>query len=318
MTKSTSAMLLYLDEFIEYIRVQKRYSQRTCSLYSAAVRDYYGYMMGVSGNEVEVLQDFSADEQIEILSPLHFRSFIAESLGCGLSARSVNLKISALSSYCNYLVKQGVLCGNPVKKIYRPKEEKRLPEFFNEEALKNYFLKEVAEDYKSLRDNTIVLTLYATGMRRAEIADLKIENFDTARALFRITGKGDKQREIPVVPFLHDKLLLYLQKRGELFGGVAGSLFFLTDKGCRMYPAFVDNVVKRELSPFMEFGGKKNPHKLRHSFATHLLNDGADLNSIKEVLGHSSLAATQVYTHNSFEQLKKVYLTAHPRAKKGG
>jgi integrase/recombinase XerC len=141
---------------------------------------------------------------------------------------------------------------------------------------------------------------------------------DLGRKVFKITGKGDKDREIPIIPALYEKILVYLQKRTEQFGVDINNSFFLTDKGAHLYLNFVNKAVRKELAGLKGFEGKVSPHVLRHSFATHLLNGGAELNSIKEVLGHSSLAATQVYTHNSFEQLKKIYVTAHPRAKKGG
>jgi integrase/recombinase XerC len=169
-----------------------------------------------------------------------------------------------------------------------------------------------------MRDKLIVMLIYATGMRRQEVASLEVGMFDQGRKVFKIIGKGDKEREIPVVGTLFEKILLYLHKRKEEFDPEPCNAFFLTDKGAPLYLNFVNNVVKKELAGIKGLEGKISPHVLRHSFATHLLNDGADLNSIKEVLGHSSLAATQVYTHNSFEQLKKIYLTAHPRAKKGG
>lgn len=311
--------MFYLNKFLDYILNQKRYSERTCTLYRDAVSDFYTYILGAGTKaELEGLQDFSHEEEVELLTPLHIRGFIADALKRNLNPRSVNLKVSALSSFCNYLVKQGVIASNPVRKIYRPKEKRRLPDFFTEDALISYFCTERPDNFYSTRDSLIVLMLYATGMRRAELIGLRLENLDISRRLFRVRGKGDKEREIPLVPFLYEKILVYLQKRNAMFGRDGSSLFFLTDKGKGMYPSFVNNVVKRELGGIVEFSGRKSPHKLRHSFATHLLNDGADLNSIKEVLGHSSLAATQVYTHNSFEQLKKVYLTAHPRAKKGG
>ncbi|MEG0518456.1 MAG: tyrosine-type recombinase/integrase, partial [Bacteroidales bacterium] len=164
----------------------------------------------------------------------------------------------------------------------------------------------------------ILLMLYTTGMRRAEIVNLKVESFDQGRRVLRITGKGDKEREIPIISFLYENILVYLQQRILVLKDVPNQSFFLTKKGETLYVQIVNSIVKQELAGLKGFSGKKSPHVLRHSFATHLLNGGADLNSIKEVLGHSSLAATQVYTHNSFEQLKKVYITAHPRAKKGG
>lgn len=314
-------MPAHLDRFIEYIKVQKRYSGRTLALYREAVCEFYSYILGLSGHrEVERLENFSEKEQISLLLPIHIRGFIAASLKKGQQPRSVNLKLSALSSYCSYLVKKGYLKENPVALVHRPKTKQRLPSFYGEEPLARYFSNPLPEDYFSLRDRTIIATLYCTGMRRAEVVSLKVESYNRGRALFRVIGKGDKEREIPVVPFLAQLLELYFVKRREFLSArerEGETALFLTNRGNPIYLNFVNNVVRREFSGRSDFGGRNTPHILRHSFATHLLNKGADLNSIKEVLGHSSLAATQVYTHNSFEQLKKVYLTAHPRAKKG-
>jgi len=155
-------------------------------------------------------------------------------------------------------------------------------------------------------------------LRRAELANLKISDWDVNRYIFRVVGKGDKLREIPVPVTLRKELAIYLEKFKDIYPVSNNDNFFLTDSGQPFYLSFVNKIVRRELGGVVGFTGKRSPHVLRHSIATHLLNNGADLNSIKEILGHSSLAATQVYTHNSFEQLKKVYLTAHPRAKKGG
>ena len=324
----TTPMLVYLTGFLDYLRVQRRYSPRTVSLYQDTVERFYGYMLGQEpgkpedgagkGESSDRFRDLAPGEQISLLTALNIRGFVAEGLERGLNARTMNLMLSGLSGYCNYLLRQGLLDENPVKKIYRPKEKKRLPEFYREEALKEYFSRPVSPEYPSLRNRMIIMVLYATGMRRAEVVNLKVGDLDRARRIFRITGKGDKTREIPVTPLLFENILVYLQARNSFFENCTGDSFFLTDKGETLYLQFVNKIVKEELSGLEGFGGKKSPHVLRHSFATHLLNNGADLNSIKEVLGHASLAATQVYTHNSFEQLKKIYITAHPRAKKGG
>ena len=293
-------MIAYLDEFINYLRIQKRYSERTVTIYKGAVERFYS--------------------RIDTLNSYGIREFIAASLNSGISERSVNLMLSALSSFCKFLMMKGLLESNPVSKVYRPKEKVRLPQFYGRDALEAYFsnsLKVMDPDsYSQWRNWTMMLLMYATGMRRAEVANLTLASYDTSRCLFKITGKGSKEREIPVGSSINEKILLYLQSRKSSFKDCSNNSFFLTDKGAPLYLSFVNEVVRKELVAFREFSGKKSPHILRHSFATHLLNDGAELNSIKEVLGHSSLAATQVYTHNSFEQLKKIYITAHPRAKK--
>ena len=316
-------MLYYPDRFIEHIEVGKRYSPRTAQVYREALEEYYAVTFRV-GDEVEkdkkareeLFSKITEEEQISALTARSMNIFVLLCLKKGLSPQSVNNKVSALSSYCKWLVRIGKLTFNPVNNIYRPKTEKRIPEFYSKESLEDYLNRPWGESFAELRDKLLVTTLYLTGMRRAEVASLKLLNYDSARNVFRITGKGGKEREIPVIPFLEEKILLYLQTRNSSFKDCTNDSFFLTDRGETITLSFVNNTVRKELAVLKDMVGRKTPHKLRHSFATHLLNNGADLNSIKEVLGHSSLAATQVYTHNSFEQLKKIYITAHPRAKK--
>lgn len=307
-----------IESYMEYLREQKRYSLRTQQLYKSAIEEYYLYIYSDVIGKKEEVYSLHPDELLEALTIPNVRNFIANATQGGLSARSVNLQLSALKSFCRHLLLKGLLTSNPVDAVPRPKEEKRLPHFFRKDPLDEYFSMELGEEYSRMRDKLIVMLIYATGMRRQEVANLEVGMFDQGRKLFKIIGKGDKEREIPVVGALFEKILLYLHKRKEEFDPEPCNAFFLTDKGAPLYLNFVNNVVKKELAGIEGLEGKISPHVLRHSFATHLLNDGADLNSIKEVLGHSSLAATQVYTHNSFEQLKKIYLTAHPRAKKGG
>ncbi len=299
------------ENFIRYLEVERRFSPRTVRLYEEAVTAFYAF-----------LEEPAATP--ELMTTQNVRSYVAYGLDTGHSARTMNLQLSALSTWAQWLLRQGLLESNPVRKVPRPKQEKRLPQFYSEKAVNNYFdesrrrVEENPDDFRLLRNRMILLVLYATGMRRAELCGLRISDFDSGRQLFRVLGKGDKLREIPVPALICQEILLYLEKLGEAYPDNPQQMFFLTDKGAPLYLAFVDNVVRRELSGVEGFTGKKSPHVLRHSLATHLLNRGADLSSIKEILGHSSLAATQVYTHNSFEQLKKTYLTAHPRAKNGG
>lgn len=303
------------EKFLEYLKYERRFSQRTVSIYQDAVTEFC---------------DYTGGEDVGLLTTQSVRSFVAASLDRGLDARSVNLRLSALSTYCNYLLREGLLSGNPVLKVPRPKMAKKLPSFYTELSMEKYFdmsaarLQESAEqnggepDFTLLRDRTIMMVLYGTGVRRAELCALKESDFDPQRKVFRVVGKGDKPREIPVPDLICQELLLYLKRNREENPSNPDGMFFLTNSGKPLYLAFADNLVKRELSGLEGFTGKKSPHVLRHSLATHLLNRGADLNSIKEILGHSSLAATQIYTHNSFEQLRQSYLTAHPRAKNGG
>ena len=297
-------------DFIDYLKIKRRYSPRTVKLYGDAVEDYLKYSLP----ETEPGDN-------DILSALKFqqvRRYVSTLMDRGLDPRTVNLHLSALSTFCSYLVRQNKLASNPVKEIVRPKEKKRLPSFFSPEALKLYFDTPVADDYLSVRGRLIVTLLYDTGLRRAEAASLRLSDIDISRRTISIIGKGNKQRMVPLVDSLVEKIGDYLLLREDFQKehNKQGDSFFLTDAGGAAYPEFINRTVKSELSKAKGLSGKKTPHTLRHSFATSLLNNGADLNSIKEALGHSSLAATEVYTHNSFEKLKEIYRTAHPRAKK--
>ena len=261
-----------------------------------------------------------------------------------LDARTVNLHLSVLSGYCRFLMKEDVLDSNPVRLTPRPKTGKRLPSVFREDAMESYFeatqawaSEENLELLQSLGDGEagrktanelytrrlsrlIVLMLYSTGMRRSELIGLNVGSVDFGRKVVKVRGKGDKMREIPLIDGLCKEISLYLHAVDSMAGSArtGESPLLQTLKGERLYPVFVDRVIKEELGQVEGISGKKSPHVLRHTLATELLDDGTDLNSIKELLGHSSLAATQVYTHNSIEKLKNVYNHAHPRAKNGG
>ena len=311
-----------VEKFLTYIETERRYSERTVTLYREAIEDFLKFCFP------EKASDKVTDAELkEALNFKTIRGFVFESMEAGLSARTVNLKLSALSSFCNYLVRESFLEFNPVKKIARPKESRRLPEFYSELAMEHYFdgkgldgsgkaVKELS--FHDYRNAVMILVIYSTGMRRSETVALRVDEFDANRGIFRITGKGDKIREIPIPFSVIQEILLYLRRIKEEFPENDQEMFFLTDSGHKIYPEFVNEVVHEEFDGVEGFTGKKSPHVLRHSLATHLLNNGADINAIKEILGHSSIAATQVYTHNSFDRLKNTYLTAHPRAKNGG
>ena len=303
-----------VEEFLQYIAAERRYSPRTCAIYREVLETFYSYAYPAPKTEL------SSQQELDALTFSSIRGFVAFSMDEGLSPRTVNLRLSALSSYCSWLVRRSLLPSNPVRRIARPKESHRLPEFFTEMALEHFF------DSKGLdgsgracsrmslhdyRNGVMILLLYATGMRRSELAGLRRSDFDSGRNVFTVLGKGDKMREIPVPVSVCKEILLYLERIKAEFPGISDNgSFFLTDSGAPIYPELVNEAVHEQLDGVEGFTGRKSPHVLRHSLATHLLNNGADLNSIKEILGHSSLAATQVYTHNSFEQLKNTYLTA--------
>ncbi|MCI2107542.1 MAG: tyrosine-type recombinase/integrase [Bacteroidales bacterium] len=323
------------QDYINYISSVRRYSERTQEIYSEVLKDFCEFLTA-SG----FVEGDSADEAlVESLTPSVIRSYEVELMTReGDDPRTVNLHLSVLSSFCKYLIKKDLLKSNPVSLVTRPKEEKRLPVFYREESMNEYFAgtepyaseenaslvtghdKASMELYSKRLSRLIVSILYSTGIRRSELIALNIGSVDFGRKVLKVRGKGDKMREIPLVPSLCKEISLYLQvvETMDSRERTSDEPLLVTPNGGRLYPVFVDRVIKSELGKVGSITGRKSPHVLRHTLATELLNEGADLNSIKELLGHSSLAATQVYTHNSIEKLKKVYFNAHPRAKEGG
>jgi integrase/recombinase XerC len=230
------------------------------------------------------------------------------------SSVSAHRKISCLRVFYRYLRKEGIIHADPLEKVVMPRRKKTLPEFIGEEPIRklldNYSF---GDDLRGIRNRTIIEMLYLTGMRRAELIGLHNSDVDLSEGSVKVTGKRNKQRIIPLVrPFIK-RLNEYVQSRDEKFPSGGESWFFITDKGNKLYDKYVYNTVNRYLA-MVTTNEKKSPHILRHTFATHMLNNGADLNSIKELLGHANLSATQSYTHNTFEKLRKVYKQAHPRA----
>ncbi len=261
-------------------------------------------------------------EELSVQMIRNYEVYLMDEKGEG--AKTVNLHLSVLSGFCKFLMKEGLLASNPVRLVSRPKQEKRLPVFYREDAMKAYFerTKGVLEygKYEDQLQRMILGLLYGTGIRRSELISLNRNSVDFARRVLRVRGKGDKMREIPLLPSLCDEILLYLQSQDSLkcADKAPEAPLLQTPKGERLYPVFVDRQVKAALGGVDGISGRKSPHVLRHTLATELLDEGTDLNSIKELLGHSSLAATQVYTHNSIERLQSVYKSAHPRAKNDG
>ena len=313
-----------IEDYIAYVTNVRRYSERTAEIYSEVLKDF---------------ALFASGDPIESLTPQILRSYEVYLLDQRkLDPRTVNMHLSVLSGFCRFLMKAGVLKSNPARLISRPKVEKRLPVFYRDESMEDYFdstesnassenLELVTGDDKLSKEiysrrlaRLIVSMLYSTGIRRSELIGLTLGSVDFSRKTMMVKGKGDKMREIPLVPSLCEEISLYLQTVETMEGRkrTASEPLLVTEKGSKLYPMLVDRVIKSELGQVGSITGRKSPHVLRHSLATELLNEGADLNSIKELLGHSSLAATQVYTNNSIDKLKKVYVNAHPRAKSGG
>ena len=320
-----------IESYISYLRDVRRYSPRTQTLYEEALKDFalWAETPGQAGGDVMA-------DLIGHLIPSRLREYEAHLIERGLKPRTVHLHMSALSGYCNFLIKEGVLKSNPVRGIKRPKMEKRLPEYYTEKSMEEYLQasahaageeeltilqslkpsdKLASELYNRRLRRLIVSLLYTTGIRRAELIGLQRNSVDTGRKTLRVRGKGDKMREIPLIPSILEEISLYLQAASSIVGvGSPQSPLLTTEKGAPLYPELVDRAVKTELDGY-GITGRKSPHVLRHSLATALLDEGADLNAIKEMLGHANLAATEVYTHNSIERLKAQYMNAHPRAK---
>ena len=305
-----------IDSYISYISSVRRYSVRTQQIYRE-VLEQFASATGIG--------DFST------VTPNHVRGYEMYLLDeKGLDSSTVNQHLSVLSSFFRYLMRQGVLQSNPCRMVSRPKMGKRLADFYKQAAMEEYFNSTLTymtesdmgmeERYTKRLARLIISILYDTGMRRSELISLKRSDVDFERNVVRVHGKGDKIREIPLIPSLCEEISLYLQSVDSMVECETGpdAPLLVTSKGKALYPVYVDRTVKEELGSIASITGRKSAHVLRHSLATGLLNDGTDLNSIKELLGHSSLAATQVYTHNSFEELKTIYDNAHPRAKSGG
>ena len=312
-----------IGRYIAYLSAIRRYSPRTCELYRSVLEEFFSFAAGSAIPETAVAD--TAPDVAACLDVQTIRSYEVHLLDeKGEGAKTVGLHLSVLSGFCKFLMKEGVLASNPVRLVPRPRKEKRLPQFYREDAMRTYFeqTKGVMEygKYEDQLQRMILALLYGTGLRRAELISLNRESVDLSRRVLRVRGKGDKIREIPLLPSLCEEILLYLQAVGSLkcADTAPEAPLLQTPRGARLYPVYVDRAVKAALGEVGGISGRKSPHVLRHTLATELLDGGADLNSIKELLGHSSLAATQVYTHNSIERLQSVYKSAHPRAKNDG
>ena len=318
-----------ITRYISYIRSARRYSSRTVALYDRILNDFADSVW----SDGTTLTDH--------LDPNGIRSYEVMLLDDRkLTPKTVNLHLSVLSGFCRFLIKEDLLQSNPVSIVSRPKVGKRLPEFFRQDTMQEYFsyteyfsgredleaflqapmTKVGKQAYERRLARLIIGLLYTLGIRRSELLSLTVGSVDFGRKIVKIHGKGDKMREIPLLASLSEEILLYLKAVEALCGGERSLKEpLLVTYGMKpLYPVYVDRTVKGELGNVKGISGRKSPHVLRHSIATGLLDEGTDLNSIKEMLGHSSLATTQIYTHSSIAQLKDIYKQAHPRAKNGG
>ena len=291
----------YISDFCDYISHQKRYSKHTVTAYKNDLQQFNQFL----------LADFQIDSFKKVDSSI-IRSWIVFLIENDVSPRSINRKISTLKSFYKYLLKNKEVDSNPLLKVVTPKTSKRLPVFVGENEISDLFSEvEYDDNYEGSRDKLILEFLYATGIRLIELVNLEINSIDFNNSTIKVVGKRNKERIVPFGDNLKNEINIYLNKR-QLLNPKTNHLF-LTEAGKKIYPKLVYRVVNYYLS-MVTTTSKKSPHVLRHTFATHMLNNGADLNSIKEILGHANLSATQVYTHNTIEKLKNIHKQAHPKA----
>lgn len=294
-------MLEPVQSFIDYLRFEKRYSAHTVRSYQDDLGQFTGYL----------LDQFSI-QTIEEVNASLIRSWLASLREKDISPRTINRKISTLKSFFKYQLRTGRLLQTPMTNIISPKSGKRLPSFVKEDDLGQLLQAlRFPEDWKGLNARMLITMFYCTGMRLSELIQLKPQQVDTSKKVIKILGKGNKERIVPVSPELITLIGMYESEKKALYDGSAETLL-VTEKGRKMYPKYAYLLVKQYLADIKTLE-KKSPHVLRHSFATHLTNHGASLNAVKELLGHASLASTQVYTHTTIEKLKEVYKNAHPR-----
>lgn len=293
------------EAFINYIQSERRYSGHTLKSYNTDLLQFEDFLSAQFG----VINANEATHQM-------VRSWLIKLLDNDISPRTVNRKISCLKSFYKFLLRENKIVSNPMDKVISPKTGKILPEFVKEKELDKLIHEIPYEDsFEGIRNKTIILTFYLTGIRISELIGMKIVDVDMSRMQIKILGKRNKERFVPLPELLKDTIQRYLIKRSEINPAPATNnpFLFITKQGKQTYQKLVYRIINKYLA-YVSTNSKKSPHTLRHSFATIMLNNGAELNSIKEILGHTNLTATQVYTHNSIEKLKSVYKQAHPRA----
>jgi integrase/recombinase XerC len=290
-----------INSFIQYLRHEKRFSPHTVLAYKNDLDQFLAYQQ---------LTYETSDPGSVTFSMV--RSWIVDLMERKVSTRSIGRKLTTLKTFYKFLLRQGIVTNNPMLKVQAPKTSKRLPVFVDESNMELLFTDiDFGEGFAGVRDKLILEILYATGMRLSELTGLDDSRIDVFQCQIKVLGKRNKERIIPFTKKLKGLIEEYVKVRKETFK--ESPAFFVTDKGKKLYAKFVYRVVTKRLGEVTTLD-KKSPHVLRHTFATHMLNRGADINSVKELLGHANLSATQVYTHNTIEKLKQVYKQAHPRA----
>lgn len=292
-----------IQSFLNYLKFEKRYSSHTLVSYETDLSDFFVYIDVQFG-----------ETSLNKINHSFIRSWLAGLKDKGLTSKSINRKISSLKSFFKYHLKNGAIEASPMVNVISPKVSKRLPVFVKESDAKNLIeaLNQSTEDWKGLNARIIITLFYETGMRLSELIMLKETQIDFSRSQIKVLGKGNKERIIPISKNSIAVIRDYQNLKKKNFE-TADDFLLVTDKGKKLYPKYAYLLVTQYLGQASTLD-KKSPHVLRHTFATHLMNNGADLNAVKELLGHSSLASTQVYTHNTIEKLKDIHKKAHPKA----
>ena len=293
------------QSYTDYLLLEKNYSVLTVKAYQNDLEDF-----------LEFIKHEYESNSINKVNYSQIRSWIVSLVENGIANRSINRKVSALNTYFKFLLKTGDINSNPLSKHRALKTSKKIQIPFSEAEIKTVLDDlNFADDFDSVRDKFIIELFYSTGIRRIELVQLKLTSIDLNTKTLKVLGKRNKERIVPLLKSVVLTAVKYLELRKELERISDADILFLTKKGYKIY----ETLVYRTINGYFSLASskvKRSPHILRHSFATHLLNQGADLNAVKELLGHSSLAATQVYTHNSIAELKKVHINAHPRSRK--
>ncbi len=292
-----------IKSFIDYLKFEKRYSAHTIQAYQDDLISFLDY----------VALEFG-ETAVAGINPAMIRSWLASLKDAGLSSRSVNRKISSLRSFYKYQIRSGVVEQSPMTAVTSPKVSKRLPVYVEEKDMAELLdTLRFPDDWEGWTDRLLLAIFYHTGMRLSELMNLRENQVDSSKRTLKVLGKGNKERVIPVSPVLIKGIEEYMRKKRKELEAPDTQFLLVGAKGKKLYPKYLYRSVHKYLAQVTTIE-KKSPHVLRHTFATHLMNQGAELNSVKELLGHASLAATQVYTHNTIEKLKDVYKKAHPKA----
>ena len=292
-----------IQHFLDFIKFQKRYSGHTIISYQHDLVSFFDFLQMQFG-----------EMPLKEIKSTFIRSWLAQLKQDGLESKSITRKISALKSFFKFQLRQQQISVSPMATILSPRLKKRLPQYVEKGDIQTLFTQvEFPDNWDGKTHRLLIQLLYNTGIRQAELVGLKESQVDLHNQSIKVLGKGGKERIIPVSKELMRILMDYISSKKEHFEAFDKECLFINARGRKLYPRYVYNAVRHYLGMVTTID-KKSPHVLRHSFATHLMNNGADINAVKELLGHSSLAATQIYTHNTIEKLKDIHRKAHPKA----